>query len=304
MRSSIIKVFAVCLLTVSCAAQGKLVRVNNFKSKFVKDRNIDIWLPQQYLDNAAQAFPVVYMHDGQNVFNPETALNTVSLDLHKTAAKLISDEQASPFIIVAMWNTEERFGEFFPEKAAKYLTSDDKEAIERAWTLNDGKKNRLLADEYLKFITKEVKPYIDKNYRTLPDREHTAISGGSMGGLISLYAICEYPDVFGKAACISTHWPVLMDNDNMGPSDAVRKYMEENLPDPATHRIYFDHGTKTLDQYYEMHQQMVDNIMRSKGYKEGNNWVTRKFEGAEHNEKWIKQRMDVIIRFLFPAKVD
>src|SRR5690606_40403421 len=129
-------------------------------------------------------------------------------------------------------------------------------------------------------------------------------SDGFLGRLISSYAIYEHPYVSGKAVCISTLWPVLMDNDNMRPSDAVRKYMEENLPDPATLRIYFDHGTKTLDQYYEVHQKMVDNIMRSKGYKEGDNWVTRKFEGAEHNEKWIKQRMDVIIRFLFPAKVD
>jgi hypothetical protein len=75
--------------------------------------------------------------------------------------------------------------------------------------------------------------------------------------------------------------------------------MKENLPSPENHRIYFDYGTETLDQYYEVHQKMVDQIMKSKGYTEGKNWVTRKFDGAAHNEESWQKRFDIILGFLY-----
>jgi predicted alpha/beta superfamily hydrolase len=160
-------------------------------------------------------------------------------------------------------------------------------------------KSDFLGDEYLKFIVKELKPYIDENYRTEKDKDDTAICGSSMGGLISLYAICEYPEVFGKAACISTHWPVLFNNDNMGPSQAIRNYLTNNLPKPSQHKIYFDYGTETLDQYYEVHQKKVDSILTLKKYKKGKNWETKKFQGAAHNEKSWQERFDGVLKFLF-----
>jgi predicted alpha/beta superfamily hydrolase len=305
MRTSLLKLLLVItVFSATAQNEGRLDKIDNFKSQFVKERNIEIWLPKEYFDNKAQSFPVVYMHDGQNVFNAGTSTSGVALEADITAAKVIEDEAATPFIIVAIWNTDKRFLEYFPEKAAQHLSKQDIDEIEEVWDIKNLKKSDFLGDEYLQFITAELKPYIDKNYRTLKDTEYTAIAGGSMGGLISLYAICEYPDIFGQAACISTHWPVLFDNGNMNPSEAVRTYMEENLPDPGSQRLYFDHGTETLDQYYEVHQKMADHIMRNKGYTEGKNWVTRKFEGAEHHEKSIKERMDVIFQFLFPAKED
>lgn len=304
MRNPFISALIVFLITFNCAAQseGKIVRIDNFKSNFVQSRTIEIWLPDAYFENRDEKFPVLYTHDGQNVFNAETSLSGVALDAHVTAGKLIADETVSPFIIVAIWNTDKRILEYFPDKASIHLSDHDLDEIAEAWKIKKIKKSDLLGDEYLKFIVSELKPYIDKNYRTLPEAEHTSITGGSMGGLVSLYAICEYPEVFSQAACVSTHWPLLLDNGNMEPSDSVRAYMEGSLPDPASHRIYFDHGTATLDQYYEVHQKMVDHIMRAKGYTEGDNWVTRKFEGAEHHEKSIKERMDVIFTFLYARK--
>lgn len=300
------KVFIIKLLllaaTFNCAAQGNLVKINNFKSKIVKERNIEIWLPPGYSENKAESYPVLYMHDGQNVFNPETSTHNIAWEADAAAEKLINDEKAPPFIIVGIWSTDLRYYEYFPDKAAQYLSPQDKEQMEDLRQQMNMKKSDFLGDEYLKFITSELKPYIDKNYRTLKGPEHTSIAGSSMGGLISMYAICEYPNVFGQAACVSTHWPILSDNGNMNPSDAVRKYMEEKLPNPESHRIYFDYGTATLDQYYEVHQQMVDGLMRNKGYAAEENWVTYKFEGAEHNEKSWKERMDVILQFLYPTK--
>ncbi|OYQ38380.1 hypothetical protein CHU92_05390 [Flavobacterium cyanobacteriorum] len=291
--------FTAIMLTTALHSQGKLVKIDNFESKYVKARNVEIWLPDEYFTDNKQKFPVLYMHDGQNVFNPETAMGNIAWEADNTAQKLIKDKKIKPVIIVASWCTDRRFFEYYPEKAAKNLSGEDKAAMEKVRIQMGVVQSDYMADEYLKFLTTELKPYIDKNYRTLTDAANTAICGSSMGGLISLYAICEYPRIFGKAACVSTHWPILFDNSNMNFSEAIRKYVAENLPSPKNHSIYFDFGTETLDELYEIHQVKVDDIMKDKGYTKGKNWVTRKFEGAAHNEKSWQQRMDVILEFLF-----
>jgi pimeloyl-ACP methyl ester carboxylesterase len=120
----------------------------------------------------------------------------------------------------------------------------------------------IMSDEYLKFLVLELKPFIDGKYSTLPDRDNTFIAGSSMGGLISMYAICEYPAIFGGAACLSTHWPGIIEmKDNPVPI-AFLDYLRRYLPDPSTHKIYFDYGTATLDAQYERYQLQVDGIMQ------------------------------------------
>ena len=141
----------------------------------------------------------------------------------------------------------------------------------------------------------ELKPFIDATYRTLAGPADTFVMGSSMGGLISAYAIAEYPDMFGGAACVSTHWPAA--------DGAVIDYLAGHLPDPASHRLYFDYGTATLDALYEPYQQRMDAVMRRSGYVEGQNWVTLKFDGAEHNEQAWRQRAALPLQFLLGAVV-
>ena len=108
----------------------------------------------------------------------------------------------------------------------------------------------MTADNYLKFLVDELKPFIDETYPTQSDRDNTFVIGSSMGGLISAYAIAEYPDVFGGAACMSTHWPV--------GDGVVVQWLNDHLPSAGTHRVYFDHGTETFDAEYEPYQQQMD----------------------------------------------
>ena len=114
--------------------------------------------------------------------------------------------------------------------------------------------------------------------------------GSSMGGLISLYALTEYPAVFGGAACLSTHWPA--------GGGVMIDYLRSALPDPAGHRIYFDHGTATLDSLYPPFQRRADAVMRAAGYVEGRDWVTRVFAGAEHSERAWRVRVEQPLIFL------
>jgi predicted alpha/beta superfamily hydrolase len=114
--------------------------------------------------------------------------------------------------------------------------------------------------------------------------------GSSMGGLISLYAICEYPEVFGGAACLSTAWTVA--------GGITARELEKALPDPKTHRIYFDFGTETTDGKYEPLQQQVDSQMKAAGYTEGTNWITKSFPGEPHSERAWRKRVDIPLQFL------
>jgi len=136
----------------------------------------------------------------------------------------------------------------------------------------------------------ELKPFIDANFRTLPGQGHTFIMGSSMGGLLALYALEQYPELFAGAGCMSTHWPV--------GGDLLVDYLGEHLPDPTTHKLYFDYGTKTMDAEYEPYQQRMDTFLQAAGYQAEKNWITRKFGGAEHSEVAWRARVHIPLLFL------
>lgn len=281
------------------AAPSSKIDYLNVPSRYVQSRNVEVWLPRQYFQDPTQKFPVLYMHDGQNLFNAATSYTHVAWEVDNIAQQLMDEGKIKPAIIVGIWNSAQRREEYFPQKAANYFTAEDDAIIaDLKKRFGQGKGPDYLADRYLQFMVKELKPWIDANYRTRPDRDNTFIAGSSMGGLISMYAVAEYPDVFAAAACLSTHWPILENNDSMSLSESVRKYMVDKLPAAGTHRFYFDFGTETLDQFYEVHQIKVDAIMREKGYVESKDWTTKKFPGAAHNERSWQRRMDVVLEFL------
>jgi len=143
----------------------------------------------------------------------------------------------------------------------------------------------------------EILPFIDKTYSTRKEKENTFIAGSSMGGLISMYAMCEYPEVFGGAACLSTHWPGTFEIENNPIPNAFINYLKTNLPDSKSHKFYFDFGTGTLDAMYPPLQAKVDEVMQTKGYT-NNNWITQKIEGAEHSENAWRVRLHIPFEFL------
>jgi predicted alpha/beta superfamily hydrolase len=118
-----------------------------------------------------------------------------------------------------------------------------------------------------------------------------------MGGLISMYAICEYPNVFGGAACLSTHWPGTFKVEGNPIPDAFFNYLSKNLPNPKSHKLYFDYGDQTLDALYPPLQKKADEVIKSKGYT-AKNWITKFFSGENHSEKAWNKRLDIPLLFL------
>ena len=113
-----------------------------------------------------------------------------------------------------------------------------------------------------------------------------------------MYAICEYPDVFGGAACLSTHWTATFTNKNNPIPTAFANYLDQNYPDPDSHKIYFDFGTETIDSLYEPNQALIDSVMIKNGFNQ-ENWITKKFEGADHTERsWMKRLEEPLVFLL------
>lgn len=285
-----------CIAQKPNVANGNIVRLNEFGSNYVVARNIDVWLPANY--DGKKKFAVLYMHDGQMLFDSSINWNKQEWGVDETASKLMKEKKVKEFIVVGIWNNGKlRHSEYFPQKPFYLL---DKHLQDSIYTSESNLfPRKIQSDNYLKFITKELKPYIDKNFSTLKDKANTSIMGSSMGGLISLYAICEYPNVFGKAACLSTHWIGTFADKKTNPIPNVFvSYLKKHLPDPITHKIYFDYGTATLDQYYEPSQLLVDEVMKQKGFSR-NNWITKKFEGEDHSENAWNKRLFIPLLFLF-----
>jgi pimeloyl-ACP methyl ester carboxylesterase len=151
---------------------------------------------------------------------------------------------------------------------------------------------------------------INRRFNVKTDRANTFIMGSSMGALISLYAIDEYPDLFGGAGMMSTHWPLFMTPDGKSVSDeeyevvssAFERYLAPALPNPATHKLYFDHGSETLDAIYARYQRRVDAVVARRGYRKGANWLSLSFPGQKHNEISWASRVDEPFRFFLGAR--
>lgn len=276
-------------------AGGKLMRVANFPSKYIRPRNVDVWLPENY--SADKKYSVLYMHDGQMLYDASTTWNKQEWQVDEVASKLMNEGKVDDFIVVSPWNIPQiRWQDYFPQKAFDYLNDEAEKSL-----LAKAKENNFevafSADKYLKFLTEELKPYIDKTYSVKTNREHTHVAGSSMGGLISMYAICEYPEIFGAAACISTHWIGIMPTEDNPIPDTFFAYMNEHIPSPKTHKFYFDYGTETLDRHYVRYAEIIDIILKKKGYSEIN-YRNLKFEGADHSEDSWQKRLHIPLTFL------
>ena len=264
---------------------GRLETFEQVASAHVAARRVDVWLPPAYEAQPGERFPVLYMHDGQNLFDPALAYGGVPWGVAEAMDRLAAASPFTPALIVGIWNTPQRRLEYLPQEPY---------AMNPGYPLPvwyDGYQGEApCSDAYLRFVVTELKPMIDEMYRTRPRREHTFIMGSSMGGLISLYALCQYPHIFAGAGCVSTHWPAV--------EGVIEDYLHKALPTPGQHKIYFDYGTETLDALYEPYQLEIDALMRQKGYTAGQDWITHKFPGAEHSEKSWQERVHIPLQFL------
>jgi predicted alpha/beta superfamily hydrolase len=286
------------MFTLSIGAQevqvssGKIIRHALFDSEFVDARNIDVWLPDGY--TTEKRYAVLYMHDGQMLFDARNTWNNQEWGVDEVMATLMLNKRIRDCIVVGIWNnSKKRHAEYFPQRAWKQQSKEQQNeilALDNVYIDLDVFENEFLADKYLRFIVRELKPFIDKTYSTKSNKANTFIMGSSMGGLISCYAVCEYPGIFKGAICMSTHWPAV--------NGISINYLKNIVPNSKTHCFYFDYGTATLDSLYQPYQLKVDSIFISNGYKAIENFMSRQFKGAEHSELAWRRRLHIPLEFM------
>ena len=278
---------------------GKLYRFEQFDSKFMSPRIVDIWVPNGYSSDIK--YSVLYMHDGQMLFDSTNTWNKSEWGVDETISQLIDQKKIKPTIVVGIWhNSTTRHSDYFPRKPFDLLPQSTQDSLLKEAVRPNGThifNNGIQSDNYMRFIVEELKPFVDSNFSTNPSQQTTFIAGSSMGGLVSLYAICEYPEVFGAAACLSTHWTGIYKAENNPIPGVILDYLKSNAPNPHTHHLYFDYGTETLDALYEPFQLRADTIMLNKGY-DLNSLKTLKFEGKDHSEQSWKERLAIPFEFL------
>ena len=264
---------------------GSLHHYSDMPSRNVAPRNIEVWLPPDYDEGHAKGYAVLYMHDGQNLFEPEKSYIGVDWGMDETIAALEDEKDIPATMVVAIWNTPKRLCEYLPQQP--YCNHPSRRLRRKVIKRYGGLPS---SDNYLRFIVSELKPFIDCHYHTRPAQASTFIMGSSMGGLISLYALCEYPQVFGGAGSLSTHWPI-------GQKPFI-KYMHARLPEPGEHKIYLDYGSEADHPGYRFSQKQVEHILEGKGYQSGVDWLSAWYAGDPHSETAWRARVQTPLRFL------
>lgn len=261
--------------------EGRLVYWTDVASEHLSlTRHVVTWLPPGYDENPDQRYRVIYMSDGQNIFDPRLAYTGIDWGVDEGVMRGVRAGLYDPVIIVGVWNTVRRVPEYSP------------------W--HEG-------PAYGRFITEELMPRVNEEFRTLIGPENTFHMGSSMGGLISYYLVKTYPEIFGACGCISTHFPLSEamlagflggDVETADATPYILRDIEAGETLPAGTRYYFDYGTEGLDASYEPTHLAVAEWLRAQGLEEGKDFVMKKVEGGDHNEAAWRARVDDPLRFL------
>ncbi|HEY0757955.1 MAG TPA: alpha/beta hydrolase-fold protein [Acidisarcina sp.] len=238
------------------------------------DRDVMVYLPPEYDAVSARRFPVLYMHDGQNLFDPRTSfIPGRTWQVRETADSMILAEDVEPLIIVGIHNAGER-------RLSEYTHTRD-------WKVGGGS-----ADAYGRLLTRELLPFVDAEYRTLTGPENTGMGGSSLGGLVTMYLGLRYASIFGKLAVMSPSvwW------DHKSILAEVNEY--EGPPWP---RIWLDvgeaEGARVVSDANLLHKKLA-----LRGWRDGATLHYERVDGGTHDETAWAARMGPMLRFLFPAR--
>jgi predicted alpha/beta superfamily hydrolase len=252
----------------------ELHKYEKFHSRFLRNqRDLIVYRPPRYHDQPQRRFPVLYMHDGQNLFDGATSfIPGVDWHVGHTADDFILTGAVQPLIIVGIYNIgKSRIHEYTPTKAPR---------------LGGGR-----ADRYAKFLMQEVMPFIQREYRVLADARVTGIGGSSLGGLLSLYLGLKHPQIFGRIAALS---PSVWWNQRV-----LHRLTAAATVEPRP-RVWLDIGTQEGPRTVQDVEQYRD-ILLQKGWQLGKDLSYQRVEGAEHNEAAWAQRVGPFLQFLYPA---
>ena len=278
--------------------QGRFLEYARIAAEGLPDQRLSIWLPPGY-DASDRRYPVLYMHDGHNLFDLKNSNFNKIWAADKAMLAAVASGKVEPHIIIGIWAPgPDRYRQYLPKSA--YDAAPPAVRAQMDAMSNGG---AVVSDRYLAWIAGPLKSWVDASFRTRPGRDDTAIVGSSMGGLMSCYAFLERPEVFGRAGCVSSHWPAVDPRVVAGEDSGVKQmwdaWFAARLGKPDGRRVWMDHGTATLDQFYAPYQQVVDARFAAAGWQKGRDWESKVYEGAEHEENaWAARLPEIFVWLL------
>jgi predicted alpha/beta superfamily hydrolase len=257
---------------------GNIKRHRGFPSNILGNRrDVLVYLPRGYRRLSRRRYPVLYLHDGQNVFDAATSFSGVEWGVDETAERLIKESLIEPLIIVAVANIgEERIHEYTPTRGVIDAKAKRK------------KRSKGLARKYGHFLIEELKPYIDRKYRTNPDAEFTGLGGSSLGGLVTLAIGILYPHAFSRLMVMS---PSIWWDDF-----AIYRLVDSIEQKPPL-KIWLDTGT--AEPGWEQARELLKRLVE-KGLKLSTDLQYMEAQSADHSEAAWAMRVEPALRFLFP----
>ena len=263
---------------------GRLVYWTDVRSAYLGlAHNVEIWLPPGYDSVPSTRYPVLYMSDGQNLFDPRIASTGVDWGVDEAVVRLVQRGVIPPIIVVGVWNAADRGPEYSPWQRAP---------------------------DYARFLTSELMPRVNREFRTLTGPGNTAAMGSSMGGLLSFYLVAHHPDVFGACGCLSTAFPlseamVTRVFPGAAPTAApdttpyIIRDIAAGMTVPRGTRYWFDYGSLGIDSAFGPSHEAVRAWLLKQGLVEGRDFVVRRYDGATHNEASWRARLEDPLTFLF-----
>jgi predicted alpha/beta superfamily hydrolase len=257
---------------------GNIKRHRGFPSNILGNRrDVLVYLPRGYRRLSRRRYPVLYLHDGQNVFDAATSFSGVEWGVDETAERLIKESLIEPLIIVAVANIgEERIHEYTPTRGVIDAKAKRK------------KRSKGLARKYGHFLIEELKPYIDRKYRTNSDAEFTGLGGSSLGGLVTLAIGILYPHAFSRLMVMS---PSIWWDDF-----AIYRLVDSIGQKPPL-KIWLDTGT--AEPGWEQGRELLKRLVE-KGLKLSTDLQYMEAQSADHSEAAWAMRVEPALRFLFP----
>lgn len=284
---------------VQHTAYGSIDRHYIYSPSLTDTVTVDVWTPAGYDPARTQKYPVIYMHDGQNLFDATTTWNAQAWEMDSVTQSLIDRGAIQAPVIVGVHSVAEtRVGDLAPQKPVADMLA----------SLGDGAAADSLkfhginvrGDAYARFVATTLRQFIDSAYNVSRSPESTSVMGSSMGGLMSVYLLCEYPEIFGSAACLSTHWIGTTDGKPHF-TDAMIRYLKKHLPCDGRHRLYLDRGTETLDALYQQAEpRVIEAIESMECFRTPGSFATYLDKGGAHEERSWMRRVDRPLRFLLP----
>lgn len=295
------RVLVALLALVSAPARaedgGRLIEYERVEAAGLPPQRLTIWLPPGY-DSLDKRYPVLYMHDGHNLFELKNSNFNKIWAADKAMLKVAAEQGIEPRIIVGVWAPgKDRFRQYLPRPAYDAAPPALKAKMDEM------AGGPVISDAYLAWLAGPLKTWVDASFRTRPGRADTAIAGSSMGGLMSCYAMAARPDVYGQAACVSSHWPAIGPDTVKGFNPETLAvwtgFFDKTLGAPAGRRIWMDHGTGTLDAFYAPYQEPIDAEFAKLGWQRGSDFESKVYPGAEHEENAWAVRLPEIFAWLF-----